>query len=83
MAAYEAGVAIFAGTQGHLDDLPVDAIRAFEGALFQHAESRAGALLAEIREKRELSDAARSQLDELIASAKAEFAATRGVTAAA
>jgi F-type H+-transporting ATPase subunit alpha len=74
---------IYAGTQGQLDDVPVDAIRAFEEALYQYAESRGGALLAEIREKKELSDALRSQLDELIAGAKAEFTAARGVTAAA
>jgi F-type H+-transporting ATPase subunit alpha len=74
---------IYAGTQGHLDDVPVDALRALEAALHQYADSRGGALLAEIREKKELSDALRPQLDELIAGAKAEFAAARGVTAAA
>jgi F-type H+-transporting ATPase subunit alpha len=74
---------IYAGTQGHLDDVPVDALRAFEAMLHQYAESRGGALLAEIREKKELSDALRSQLDELIMGAKAEFVAARGVTAAA
>ena len=76
-------LAIYAGTQGHLDDLPVDAIRAFENALYQYTESRGAALLAEIREKKELSDALRPQLDELIASAKTEFLAARGATAAA
>jgi F-type H+-transporting ATPase subunit alpha len=75
-------VIIYAGTQGHLDDVPVDALRAFEEALHQYADSRGGALLAEIREKKELSDALRPQLDELIAGAKAEFMAARGVTAA-
>jgi F-type H+-transporting ATPase subunit alpha len=74
---------IYAGTQGHLDDVPVDALGPFEQALYQYAESRSEALLGEIREKKELSDALRQQLDELISGAKAEFTAARGVTAAA
>jgi len=74
---------IYAGTQGHLDDVPVDALGPFEEALYQYAESRSEALLTEIREKKELSDALRQQLDELISGAKAEFTAARGVTAAA
>jgi F-type H+-transporting ATPase subunit alpha len=73
---------IYAGTQGHLDDMPVDAIQAFEEALFQYADARGAQVLAEIREKREISDALRTQLDELIAGAKAEFMAARGVKAA-
>ena len=73
---------VYAGTQGHLDDLPVEATRPFEQALYQYAESRHPAVLAEIREKKELSDALRTHLDELIQAAKAEFVAARGIKAA-
>ena len=73
---------VYAGTQGHLDDLPVEATQPFEQALYQYAESRHPAVLAEIREKKELSDALRTQLDELIQAAKAEFVAARGIKAA-
>jgi F-type H+-transporting ATPase subunit alpha len=73
---------IYAGTQGQLDDLPVDAIQAFEPALFRYADTHGAALLAEIREKRELSDALRGSLDQLIGRAKAEFLAGRGAKAA-
>ena len=76
-------LSIYAGTQGHLDDVPVDALRAFEDALHQYADSRGAAILAEIREKKEISDALRPKLDELIAGAKAEFTAARGTSAAA
>jgi F-type H+-transporting ATPase subunit alpha len=72
---------IYAGTQGHLDDLPVDAVQAFEPALHQYADARGAQVLAEIREKKELSDALRKALDELIAGAKAEFLAARGTKA--
>jgi F-type H+-transporting ATPase subunit alpha len=74
---------IYAGTQGHLDDVPVDALPAFEEALHQYADGRGAALLAEIRDKKELSDTLRQQLDVLIAGAKAEFMAARGTPAAA
>ena len=73
---------VYAGTQGHLDDLPVEATQPFEQALYQYAESRHPAVLAEIREKKELGDALRGQLDELIRAAKAEFVAARGIKAA-
>jgi F-type H+-transporting ATPase subunit alpha len=73
---------LYAGTQGHLDDMPVNAILAFEPALYQYADARGAQVLAEIREKKEISDALRTQLDELIGGAKAEFMAARGTKAA-
>jgi F-type H+/Na+-transporting ATPase subunit alpha len=73
---------IYAGTQGHLDDVPVDALPEFEPVLYQYAETRGAQVLAEIREKKELSDALRKQIDELIQGVKAEFLAARGVKAA-
>jgi F-type H+-transporting ATPase subunit alpha len=73
---------IYAGTQGHLDDVPVDAVRAFEQALYHYAENRAPEALAEIREKGELTDSLRQQMEKLITTAKAEFTATRGIKAA-
>jgi F-type H+-transporting ATPase subunit alpha len=73
---------IYAGTQGHLDDLPVDAIQPFGQALAAFAGARGAAVLAEVRDKRELSDALRGQLDELIQAAKADFVAAQGIKAA-
>ena len=73
---------IYAGTQGHLDDLPVDAIQDFEQSLYRYAASRGEDVLAEIREKKELADALRPRLDQLIERAKAEFPAAKGVKAA-
>jgi F-type H+-transporting ATPase subunit alpha len=75
-------LAIYAGTQGHLDDLPVDAILAFERSLYQFVEGRAAELLAEIRQKKELTDTMRKQLDEVITDAKQEFLAAHGTKAA-
>jgi len=68
---------IYAGTAGHLDDLPVDAVLQFEAALFQSVQGRYPSIFQEIREKRELSDALRGQMDQAITECKAEFLAAR------
>ncbi|MGH7389841.1 MAG: F0F1 ATP synthase subunit alpha [Candidatus Rokuibacteriota bacterium] len=73
---------IFAGTQGLLDDLPADAVRAFEQHFYGWLERRQPTILAEIRDKKEISDAAREQLTSAVQEAKAEFVATRDVKAA-
>jgi F-type H+-transporting ATPase subunit alpha len=73
---------IFAGTQGLLDDLPVDSVRAFEDFLHAWMDRKHPEVLAEIREKRELSDALREALTGAITGAKTEFMAARGLRAA-
>jgi F-type H+-transporting ATPase subunit alpha len=73
---------IFAGTQGLLDDLPVDQVRAFEEFLHPLMERRHAALLAEIANKKELTDEMREALTKAINDARTEFAASRGIKAA-
>jgi F-type H+-transporting ATPase subunit alpha len=73
---------IFAGTQGLLDDLPVDAVRSFEEFLYDWLERKQAALLREIREKREITDALRETLAKAVTDAKTEFMAAKGIKAA-
>ncbi|WP_337287834.1 F0F1 ATP synthase subunit alpha [Candidatus Methylomirabilis sp.] len=68
---------IYAGTAGHLDELPVDAVLQFEGMLHKSVEGRYPGIFQEIKEKRELSDALRAQMDQAITECKAEFLAAR------
>jgi len=75
-------VIIFAGSQGLLDDLPVDAVRPFEEFLYGWLERRQAQILAEIRDKREISDALRETLTRAVTEAKAEFIAAKGIKAA-
>jgi F-type H+-transporting ATPase subunit alpha len=75
-------VIIFAGSQGLLDDLPVDAVRPFEAFFYGWLERRQAQILAEIRDKKEISDALRETLTGAITEAKAEFAAAKGIKAA-
>ncbi len=73
---------IFAGTQGMLDDLPVDQIQAFEEFLQPFMDRRCAQLLADIANKKELTDELRDGLTKAVNEAKAEFTATRGIKAA-
>jgi F-type H+-transporting ATPase subunit alpha len=75
-------VIIFAGTQGLLDDLPVDAIRPFETFFYGWLERKQSRVLAEIRERKEISDALRETLTAAVRDAKAEFTAAKGIQAA-
>jgi F-type H+-transporting ATPase subunit alpha len=72
---------IYAGTKGLLDDLPVDAIRAFEEFFLPWVERRHSQLLSELREKKELNDDLRQALDRVVSEAKAEFSQARGIAA--
>src|ERR671925_1142954 len=73
---------IFAGTQGLLDDVPVDAVREFETFFHGWIERKQGTILAEIRDKKEISDTLREQLTKAVNEAKSEFLAAKGIKAA-
>jgi F-type H+-transporting ATPase subunit alpha len=75
-------VIIFAGTQGLLDDLPVDAVRDFETFFSGWLDRKQPTLLTEIRDKKELSDALRETLTKAVNEAKGEFVASKGIKAA-
>jgi F-type H+-transporting ATPase subunit alpha len=73
---------IFAGTQGLLDDMPVDQIREFETFLFGFLDRKHAQVLGDIANKKELTDDLRAALTTAINAAKAEFMASRGIKAA-
>jgi F-type H+-transporting ATPase subunit alpha len=73
---------IFAGSQGLLDDLPVDQMRPFEEFLYPFLERKHAQLLPEVANKKELTDELREALTKAITAAKAEFTAARGIKAA-
>ena len=75
-------VSIYAGTQGMLDDLPVDSVREFETFFHAWLERRTPLVLTEIRDRKELSDALRETLTKAVTDAKTEFVAAKGIKAA-
>ena len=66
---------IFAGTQGYLDDLPVEQCRKFEAELYQFVDNSHRAVLDEIRTKKALDDALRAKVKAIIEEFKAAFTA--------
>jgi F-type H+-transporting ATPase subunit alpha len=75
-------VIIFAGTQGLLDDLPVESVREFETFFYGWLERKNPEMLPEIRDKKELPDALRDVLTQAVGEAKKEFSAAKGIKAA-
>jgi F-type H+/Na+-transporting ATPase subunit alpha len=73
---------IFAGTQGLLDDVPVEEIRAFEEFLYPFLGRAHPKLLPDIANKRELTDELRDALAKALGEAKTEFMTSRGIKAA-
>ena len=73
---------IFAGTQGLLDDVPVEAIRDFEEFLYPFLERKYATLMPEIASKKELTDEMRDVLAKGIGEAKTDFMMSRGIKAA-
>jgi F-type H+-transporting ATPase subunit alpha len=73
---------IFAGTQGFIDDVPVENVREFETFFYSFLERKQPAVLTEIRDKKEISDTLRETLTKAISDAKAEFMAAKGIKAA-
>ena len=64
---------IYAGTEGFLDDLPVDQCRAFEDGLLKFVESAHPGMLSTIREKKTLDDALKGQMKTAIGEFKTRF----------
>src|SRR5437868_2524707 len=74
---------IFAGTSGHLDDLPVDQCREFESDLYKYNETMNRGILKAIAEKKVLDDGIKADLTKLIKECKEKFVAERQAVAAA
>jgi F-type H+-transporting ATPase subunit alpha len=73
---------IFAGTQGMLDDMPVENVRDFETFFYGWLDRKKPDILPEIRDKREISDALRDTLTKAVTDAKTEYMAAKGIKAA-
>jgi F-type H+-transporting ATPase subunit alpha len=74
-------VAIYAGTNGFLDDLDVADCRPFEQSLFKFLDTSYGALLQKIREKKAIDDEIKGLLQKAIKEAKEKYRSERGQAA--
>ena len=71
-------VAIFLGTKGHLDSVPVADVARFEDEFLEHIKAAHPEVLADIRESQKLSEEAQDKLDSLVADFKRGFATSDG-----
>jgi F-type H+-transporting ATPase subunit alpha len=69
-------VIIWAGINGHLDDLPVEKLREFEAQLLKYIETANPGLLQSIMEKKTIDDAIKADLGKTVKEFKQTFAAT-------
>ena len=68
-------IVIYAGTQGFLDDLPVEALKSFEEGLLRYVRAEKQDLKKEIREKKALDDDLRAKISDAITAFKKTFSA--------
>jgi F-type H+-transporting ATPase subunit alpha len=66
---------IYAVTNGYLDQVPVDRVRAWERGFHRHLESRHGDVLSGIREEQQLTDEIRDAMIAAIESYNETFEA--------
>jgi F-type H+/Na+-transporting ATPase subunit alpha len=78
MAVEDQVVAIFLGTQGHLDSVPVEDVARFETEFIEHVKASHDDILKEIRETKKLPDELSDKLVDVINDFKKGFAATDG-----
>jgi F-type H+/Na+-transporting ATPase subunit alpha len=73
---------IFAGTNGYLDDLPVDQVRDFEAELYKYVDTSNPGLLRSVMEKKILDDNLKAEMTKVVKECKETFAAERQAVAA-
>jgi len=64
---------IYAGTQGHLDDLPIPDLGRFEEELYKFIETKHAAVLTDILEKKVLDDDLKGRMNKAIEAFKKRF----------
>ena len=67
-------VVIFAVTQGYLDVIPVERVRAYEEQLMSYLDGRGASLIKELSEKKAIDDKVKPALVELLKEFAKQFA---------
>ncbi|HDY75658.1 MAG TPA: F0F1 ATP synthase subunit alpha, partial [Candidatus Marinimicrobia bacterium] len=66
-------VILYAGTKGHLDEIPVDRVHEFETELFNYLDANNAAELKAIRDEGLISDETETKLNEAVTAFKSGF----------
>ncbi|MEI6254808.1 MAG: F0F1 ATP synthase subunit alpha, partial [Mycobacteriaceae bacterium] len=78
MSVEDQVIAIFLGTKGHLDSVPVADVSRFEAEFIEHLKASDSTVLDEIRDTQKLSEGLEATLESTIADFKRGFATTDG-----
>ncbi|NOX25270.1 MAG: F0F1 ATP synthase subunit alpha, partial [Deltaproteobacteria bacterium] len=70
---------LYAGTKGHLDELPVDSLAAYEKELYDYIERTDPSVFADLREKQAIDDELDAKMKKVIISFTAEFKSAKGI----
>jgi F-type H+/Na+-transporting ATPase subunit alpha len=74
---------IFAGTNGYVDDIPVEDVRRFEKGLYSFVETNHSSVLKTLAEKKAIDDSLRADMKKAIEDFKQRFASDRKMAEAA
>jgi F-type H+-transporting ATPase subunit alpha len=64
---------VFSGTNGFLDDVPVEQVRRFESELYRFVENAHPGILPSIREKKAIDDALKGDIKNMLTEFKQRF----------
>jgi F-type H+-transporting ATPase subunit alpha len=78
MAVEDQVVAIFLGTKGHLDSVPVADVSRFEGEFLEHLRASNSTILSDIKSSQKLTEDTEVALTEAVADFKRGFATSDG-----
>jgi F-type H+-transporting ATPase subunit alpha len=70
-------VVVYAGTQGYADKLPVDSLKDYEHELFLYIDEKDPDLWRDLAEKKDLTDAIKARLDQVLSDFTQHFVANR------
>ncbi|HLX77168.1 MAG TPA: F0F1 ATP synthase subunit alpha [Terriglobales bacterium] len=74
---------IYAGTNGYLDDLPVEQVRPFEKALYEYVDTMNPGLFEGIMKKKALDEQLKTEMNKALKECKERFVAEQQTAAAA
>lgn len=68
---------LYAGTNGYLDDLPVDRCRKFEEELYRFVENAHPQLFIDLKAKKDIDDALKAQITSVLTEFKQRFTSNK------
>jgi F-type H+-transporting ATPase subunit alpha len=70
---------LFAGTNGYLDELPIDTLAAYETEMYSYIESNEPSIFSDLKEEEEFTDEIKEKVNKALTSFGETFKATKGL----